>query len=238
MFVHAVVPSGAIALVIVIATPSPLLLRLLALGMVVLLRRKAGKTRHLQSNLLLELLQLPHCFHRVTVQDEACHIERRAARRKRGRIGIQSGRIGISVLQLLHWLRAIWVYIAPTPSATSGLLERPSTALELLARVRRIVVATVLKAALAPRGYWNGRKVGLVGKWSAEGRLRCGDGLRLGRGARTADVRSVLDRLNEVVGEDFGIYTMLFSTPSSFSSDRNISIPSLRKGVISASKTS
>lgn len=206
----AVRTPSTITLRIVVATSPPLLL-MGPLGGIALLLRVPGELSHLLTDLLAKLLQLPHCLHRVGGREEVRHRTGWSTRRKRWRN--LPRHVGVVILHLLKRLRRIRIYIASATERPTAarLFEGPAATLELLSPVRRIEVAPVMEAALEAADCGAGREGRLIRRWTTKRKWRNGARLRFRWRGSARDVGPVLDRLDEVVGEQFGVWTCLCS---------------------------
>lgn len=172
--------------------------------------REGVEARH-HSYLLLELLYLPHRFYGIdSAGAKVRHVAAGSGRLERGRIRIHAKAGCAWVVAIVHFLCRLWtirVHIAPATATASGLLERPSAALELVTAIGRIEVAAILEASLVSAGRRAGRRVGLLtgaeagGRGAEEGHIHIRS-LRLRRkwGA-TGEVASALDGLDDLGGE-------------------------------------
>lgn len=210
MLVHALVASGAVAFVVIVAAPAPSLLLWWCLRRIALLRlRKAAKARH-HSYLLLQLLYLPHRFHRVeTAGAKVRHVDMGRGRLESRRIHAETGlsRV-VPIVQVLRGLRTVRIHVAPAPATASGLLKCPSTALEIVTAIGRIEVATILEASLVSTGCRTGRIVGLLardgaGFWDTEEGRDRSRVLRLGWRRAAWEVAPGLDGLDDLRREAF-----------------------------------
>lgn len=200
----AVRAPSTVTLRIIVSASSPLLLRG-SVGGKTLLLREPGKLSHLLAYLLAQLLQLPHRLQRVVGSEEIRHRTGRSGRRKGGHD--LPRRVGVVILHLLNWLRRIRIHVAPAPESptAAGLLERPAATLEMLSSIRRIEVAAIVEATLEAASCWSGREGRLVRRRATKRRWSNGTRLGFRWRRRAGDVGLVLDRLDEVIGEQFCI---------------------------------